>query len=146
LASAVEKVETLPGPYLELGLGNGRTFDHLRETAPDREIFVFERNPAAHPDCSPAEGFLIEGDFTQTLHRASVQIKTKAVLAHCDIGSGLKASDEQLARDISTDLDALLAVGAVILSDQSFERSNWKPMVLPTNVDSGRYFMYIKIA
>ena len=36
LASAAEIVENLPGPFLELGLGNGRTYDHLRELAPDR--------------------------------------------------------------------------------------------------------------
>lgn len=144
LVSAVEQVEALPGPYLELGLGNGRTFDHLREVAPDRDIFVFERNPAAHPDCTPAQRFLIVGDFTQTLNQAAPQINAKAVLAHCDIGSGLKASDEKLAQAISPDLDALLALGAVILSDQPFERPNWAPLALPTGVDPGRYFMYAK--
>ena len=50
LESAIGWVATFPGPYLELGLGNGRTFDHLRQTAPDRDIFVFERKPAAHLD------------------------------------------------------------------------------------------------
>ena len=144
LESAVGRVETLPGPYLELGLGNGRTFDHLRETAPDRDIFVFERKPAAHPDCMPDPEFLIEGDFTETLHRALVQIKPKAVLAHCDIGTGIKVVDEELARQISHDLDALLAIGAVTLSDQSFKKGNWTPFSLPVNVDSGRYFMYAK--
>jgi len=144
LASAVEQVDALPGPYLELGLGNGRTYDHLREVAPNRDIFVFERKPAAHPDCTPAERFLIEGDFTQTLNRAALQIKVKAVLAHCDIGSGLEAADEKLARAISPDLDALLALGAVILSDQPFNRPNWAPLALPTGVDPGRYFMYAK--
>ena len=144
LESAVRRVETLPGPYLELGLGNGRTFDHLRETAPDRDIFVFERKPAAHPDCMPDPEFLIEGDFTETLHRALVQIKPKAVLAHCYIGTGIKVVDEELARQISHDLDALLAIGAVILSDQPFKKGNWAPFSLPVNVDSGRYFMYAK--
>ena len=37
------------GPVLELGLGNGRTYDHLRELLPLREIFVFERDVRAHP-------------------------------------------------------------------------------------------------
>ena len=146
LESAIVRVETFPGPYLELGLGNGRTFDHLRQTAPDRDIFVFERKPAAHPDCTPDPEFLIEGDFTETLRPALKLIKSKAVLAHCDIGTGIKVADEELARQISRDLDALLASGAVILSDQPFKKSNWQPLSLPANVESGRYFMYAKTA
>ena len=33
----------LPGPVLEIGLGNGRTYDHLRGRLPQREIHVFDR-------------------------------------------------------------------------------------------------------
>ncbi|MDX1738439.1 MAG: class I SAM-dependent methyltransferase, partial [Alphaproteobacteria bacterium] len=43
LNSAAELVGARVGHVLELGLGNGRTYDHLREILPDREIFVFER-------------------------------------------------------------------------------------------------------
>ena len=41
------------GVVLELGLGNGRTFDHIRKLLPERDIYVFEREIAAHPDCIP---------------------------------------------------------------------------------------------
>ncbi len=145
LASAARIVESLPGPFLELGLGNGRTYDHLRELAPDREIFVFERSPAAHPDCTPACEFLIEGDFTETLGQRIDQLGKRAVLAHCDIGSGIKDQDMELAGTISSDLDALLCVGAVVLSDQRFDRQNWSPLAVPEGVDIERYFMYSKI-
>ncbi|MCH8923260.1 MAG: hypothetical protein IIA67_08960, partial [Planctomycetes bacterium] len=50
---AAEMIRDLPGPVFELGLGNGRTYDHLRAALPEREIFVFEREVAAHPDCIP---------------------------------------------------------------------------------------------
>ena len=40
LNMAKELVVDVPGPILELGLGNGRTYDHLRELFPDREIFM----------------------------------------------------------------------------------------------------------
>ena len=33
----------MEGPVLELGLGNGRTFDHLRERLPGRRIVAFDR-------------------------------------------------------------------------------------------------------
>ena len=39
-------VEALEGPVLELGLGNGRTYDHLRALFPGRDIYVFERTVA----------------------------------------------------------------------------------------------------
>ncbi len=50
LNKAAGLVGGLPGAVLELGLGNGRTFDHLREILPGREIFVLEREVAAHTD------------------------------------------------------------------------------------------------
>lgn len=144
LAAATERVRSLPGAFLELGLGNGRTFDHLRELAPNREIFVFERSPAAHPACTPSGEFLVEGDFTTTLAQKRAQLQGSAVLAHCDIGSGIKEQDAALARSISTDLDALLCDGAVVLSDQSFDQESWSPLSLPETVEPGRYFMYLK--
>ncbi len=55
LDAAAALVAGLPGPVLELGLGNGRTYDHLREILPAREIFVFERRIAAHPASIPDE-------------------------------------------------------------------------------------------
>ena len=63
---AVSKIATLPGPVLELGLGNGRTYDHLRSKLPGRRIFVFERKVAAHPECIPDDQYLFEGDVEKT--------------------------------------------------------------------------------
>ena len=46
-------VRELEGEVLELGLGNGRTYDHLRQLFPNRKIYVCERRVAAHPNCVP---------------------------------------------------------------------------------------------
>jgi S-adenosyl-L-methionine methyltransferase len=70
LEHAAGQIRDLPGPVLELGLGNGRTFDHLCELLPAREIFVFEREVRAHPDCIPDPAHLILGDVRETLPRA----------------------------------------------------------------------------
>ncbi len=59
---AVELTADLPGAVLELGLGNGRTYDHLRDRMPQRDIYVFERSVAAHPDCIPPADRLFLGD------------------------------------------------------------------------------------
>lgn len=144
LNAAVTHVEEFPGPFLELGLGNGRTYDHLREIAPKRDIYVFERSPAAHPDCTPPEKFLIQGSFNETLKKASSQIEQLAALAHCDIGSGDLGVDRALAAQIGPAISALLAEGAIVLSDQLFDYSDWSAIQLPDGVTVGRYYMYRK--
>jgi hypothetical protein len=40
LRDAARRLEGVPGCIFELGLGSGRTFDHLRQLFPDREIFA----------------------------------------------------------------------------------------------------------
>ena len=60
---AVEEIAAIPGVVVELGLGNGRSFDHLRARLPGREIYVFERNPAAHPASTPSADRLIVGSL-----------------------------------------------------------------------------------
>ena len=63
-AGLIEQVE---GAVLEIGLGNGRTYDHLRELFPGRDIYVCERQVAAHPDCIPPADRLLLGDIRETL-------------------------------------------------------------------------------
>lgn len=50
---ATNQIADIKGDVLELGLGNGRTFDHLRQQLPDRRIWVIDREMNAHPSCVP---------------------------------------------------------------------------------------------
>jgi len=77
LNAAAELVRDLSGPVLEFGLGNGRTYDHLRSLLPGRPIFVFERQVAAHPDCIPPDECLLLGDLHETLEGASAVIERR---------------------------------------------------------------------
>jgi len=67
LDRAAELIRDIDGFVLELGLGNGRTYDHLRSLFSDRKIYVCERQVAAHPDCVPPPDMLILGDMRETL-------------------------------------------------------------------------------
>ena len=60
VAWAALKLVGVPGDILEIGLGNGRTYDHLRETFPDREIWVIDRapKPASGQRASARSGLL----------------------------------------------------------------------------------------
>ena len=131
----------VPGPVLELGLGNGRTYDHLRELFPDREIFVFDRRVAAHPDCIPDERHMMLGDIAETLPGALARIGARAALAHCDMGTGDRDANARLAAAIAPALAALMAPGGVVISDQECRAEDWTPLRLPPGVRPGRYFI-----
>ncbi len=144
LGMAARMIAEVSGPVLELGLGNGRTYDHLREVLPGREIYVFERRVAAHPASIPDDKHLILGDFQQTLPGAIDRIGAPAALVHADVGSGDSSATQALAAFLGLTLPALVAPGAVILSDQDLKPAGTTILPLPDGVESGRYFAYRK--
>src|SRR5262249_58214711 len=97
LDRAVTMTGDLAGPVLELALGNGRTYDHLRTRLPERDIFVFERQVAAHPDCVAPPDRLILGDLRETLPAAYARFPQAAALAHVDIATHDRVASERLA-------------------------------------------------
>ena len=145
LAMAVQTIAGLPGPVLELGLGNGRTYDHLRELMPDREIFVFERKVAAHPDCIPDPAHLFEGEIFETLAWARLRLPMAAALAHTDMGSGDAAGNDAIAAWIAERLPGLLAGGALVVSDQPLRNPVLGPLPLPPGIAPDRYFIYRRV-
>ena len=132
----------LEGPVLELGLGNGRTFDHLRERFPGREIFVFDRKLTAHPGSQPDAAHFIPGDFRATLPSTLERLGAKAALAHCDIGSHDAAASRALAAAIAPLLAPLMVPGGLVLGDQPMAQPDWRELALPEGVEPGRYFIY----
>ena len=138
-ATLVGEVE---GVVFELGLGNGRTYDHLRERLPRREIFVFERKVAAHPSCIPDEAHLLLGDFGATLPAAAERFAGGVALIHGDVGSGRAESDAEVAALLSRTLSPALAPGALVLCDQELTLEGAEPLALPEGVRPGRYYLY----
>ncbi|MGO4573918.1 class I SAM-dependent methyltransferase [Microvirga sp. 2TAF3] len=131
------------GLVLELGLGNGRTYDHLRTRLPDREIYVFERAPAAHPDCMPPEEYLIVGDIFETLPSFIERFGPhSAALIHADIGTGDEEVNSELASRLSPMLDDLLKPSGLLLGDRSFQLPHCSDITARTGIPKGRYFVY----
>lgn len=143
---AIDQVDGLRGPILELGLGNGRTYDHLREITPDRDIYVFEREVAAHPDCVPPDDHLFLGDFTTSLPLAKARLGPVAALAHLDIGTGVKADSTRLAERIAPLVAELLAPGALVISDQEIAAWSENRLALPAAIPQGRIHLYRPVA
>lgn len=139
-------IAELPGPVVELGLGNGRTFDHLRQHLPEREIFVFEGRPAPHPECRPDPEYLVIGDFADTLPGALDRLPGPAALLHSDIGTGDAARNATLAAWLSGVIPDLVAEHGFIASDQRLEDPRLAPWPLPDSVRAGRYHLYRRAA
>lgn len=146
---AVAASGDLAGVALELGLGNGRTYDHLRSRIGHvREIFAFDRQLAAHPGSIPDSNHLLLGDFSETLPALARRLGRAAALAHADTGSGDSLASQAQARGLVPLIDPLLKLGAAVVSDQDMapdQRFAWQKQPLPAGVSEGRYFLYRKI-
>ena len=141
LDAAAAMTRGLDGVVLELGLGNGRTYDHLRGLCPTRAIYVFDRQVAAHPDCAPPADHLFLGDFAATLPQALQRLGATAALAHVDLGSGDRAASENLARLVTPQLRKLMRKGGVLVSDQAMIDPGFRALDLPYGVQPGRYHL-----
>ena len=145
LGVAAEMLSELPGHVLELGLGNGRTYDHIRELMPDRKIYVFDRRIAAHPDTIPPVELTYLGEMSETLPRAARELGATAVLVHADIGGGGQAASDRNATMIAPLLPSLIREGGLVLVDQQLHCSELQALGLPDGVPERRYFMSRRI-
>ena len=147
---AIEAVGDRPGPVLEIGLGNGRTYDHLRSRlGQSRAIFAVDRQLAAHPACVPDREHLLLGEFRDSLPALARRLGPVAALVHADTGSGDEAASHAQAQWLAGLVDALLAPGGVVVSDQDMSvdgrlPQGWRGEALPPDVQPGRYFIYRK--
>ena len=139
---AAQAIAGLPGPVLEVGLGNGRTYDHLRERLPDRDIYVFERRVAAHPSCIPPDERLLLGDVLETLPQAVARFGRSAALIHTDLGTGVAEPDAALHAKVAPHLGNLLNDGGLVIANHPLAVDGWQQLPEPDGVKPGRYFLY----
>ncbi len=136
------EIRDLPGPVFELGLGNGRTYDHLRKLFPTRDIIVFDRSGKSHPDCIPPEENLILGDMVENLEKVQSRFKGQVALVHADTGSHDLAANEALGRIISPLLVPLMRPTGIIVSTDKYYTDEWEALELPDGVDPVEGFLY----
>lgn len=142
---ACDFVRRVDGIVLEVGLGNGRTYDHLREHLPGREIFVFDRAVQSHPDCRPDETHAILGDIVETLPDFVRRRPGQVALAHSDIGNGIPDYGRRMAGAIAAALTDALAPGGIVLSDEEMSIAGTVPVDPPDLMDLRRYFLYRRL-
>jgi hypothetical protein len=109
---------------VEFGLGNGRSYSHLRERFPGREIFCFDRVEHAHPKSRPPADHLILGEFPDVLADPALhrRFEGRVMLLHVDVGSG-GPEDEVIPEQVVERTYRWLVPGAIVLSDQDLTLS-----------------------
>ncbi|PWC32679.1 class I SAM-dependent methyltransferase [Azospirillum sp. TSO35-2] len=131
LAWARDAVAGLDGMVLEVGLGKGRTYDHLRTLFPPRDILVFDMWVRVPPELTPDEDRLFVGDFQATLPAAAERFGRCARFAHADFGSTDRDHDAGQAAWLAPLIDTMMLPGGLVLSDRALDRPNWTPVELP---------------
>ncbi|MEM1075366.1 MAG: class I SAM-dependent methyltransferase [Pseudomonadota bacterium] len=142
LDHAAKLTAGLSGPVFELGLGNGRTYHHMCEIMPDRDIYVLERAVASHPDSTPPENHVILGDVTETLPQVLQRFGAKASLIHADLGGHNAAKNDSFARLVSPLIAPLLTQGGLMVSSDKMYFQDLEETALPFGAVQGRCFIY----
>jgi S-adenosyl-L-methionine methyltransferase len=145
LDHAARLISALPGNVLEFGLGNGRTYDHLRETLPARDIYVFDRQLTAHRSCIPPADRLFLGDVLQTLPSALISLGSDTALANIDIGTGDDGAARELVGLIVPFLVQALKPGAVVVSGMPINHGALRSLALPHGVELDRHFLFSRV-
>ena len=144
LDHAIAATARMEGPVFELGLGNGRTYHHMRETIVGRDIYVFERAVASHPDSTPPEDLTILGDVRETLPATLAKMGPVASLIHADLGGHNAAKNVAFAREVSPLVEPLLAPGGLMVSSDRMFFEGLEEQPLPPDAIEGRCFIYRK--
>ncbi len=145
LDHAAAITRNLPGPVFELGLGNGRTYHHMCEIMPEREIYVFERAIASHPDSTPPDDKVILGDVFETLPAALMRFGATAGLIHADLGGHDAEKNDIFARRVSPLVEPLLEKGALMVSSDRMYFEGLREIDLPPDAVPGRCFIYQRV-
>lgn len=132
------------GAVLEIGLGNGRTYDHLRTSLGAERIYAFDRANNANPRSIPPADRLILGEFAETLPAFAARHPGGAVLVHSDVGLGDLEENARQVIKMSGWVPPLLASGGILLSDQKLDHPALLLQPLPVSIPADRYFLYIK--
>ncbi|WP_417700643.1 class I SAM-dependent methyltransferase [Pseudophaeobacter sp.] len=138
----IRETASLSGPVFELGLGNGRTYHHMKHNVTGRDLYVFERAVASHPDSTPPEDRVILGDVRETLPEALKRFGATASLIHADLGGHNRDKNDAFARLISPLVEPLLAVGGLMVSSDRMYFDALREMPLPSEAVAGRCFIY----
>lgn len=136
---AAREIAGMEGDVLELGLGNGRTYDHLRQVLPDRTIWVIDRVLQPHPSCVPPAETFLQGEAEEMMGEMARR-GLRMALAHYDFGFGNKEKDVAEGARLSPLIAALMKHGGLVVSQQPL--IGFTQVKGPDTIDPERYLFY----
>lgn len=136
---AADLIRDMQGDVLEMGLGNGRTYDHLRQEIPNRRIWVIDRVLKPHPSCIPPDRDFLKGEADAMLAQLARDGRRMA-LAHYDFGHGVKHLDVAEGGALSPLIAAVMVPGGLVLSQQPLV--GFEQIKGPDTIDPDRYLFY----
>jgi SAM-dependent methyltransferase len=142
LNAIAEDVHRLEGDILELGLGNGRTYDHLRELFPDRRIVAFDRDERRDQISRPDDRDMVVGEIQTTV---APYLTAAAALVHADIGTGHPDRDAATLAWLPDTMARALTTGGIAVSGLPLNNAAFEPFPQPAGVPEGRYFLYRRL-
>ena len=139
---ALAQTAGLAGPVFELGLGNGRTYDHLRDHVGAEKVYVFEREVASNPASTPDPEMTLLGDVMETLPQALARFGATARLVHADLGGHNLEKNDRFARLVSPLIEPILAPGGMMVSSDRMYFKTLTERPVPEGAVPGRCFTY----
>ncbi len=139
LNAIIDLVKEVEGPVLEFGLGNGRTYDHLREHFPDRRIIAFDWEIRSYSASTPPAENMVTGNIRDT---GQAFLGINAALAHADIGTGHDEIDAVTLTWLPQLMAGVLTRHGIAVSGLPLEHAELLPLPLPDGIKEGRYFLY----
>ncbi len=136
---AAARIAETPGDILDMGLGNGRTYDHLREILPDRRIWVMDRVLQCHPSSTPPAEDFLQGEAEPMLEKLAENGPCIA-MAHYDLGRGIKEEDVAEATRLSPLIARVMLPGGLLISGQPLV--GFKQFAGPETIAPDRYLFY----
>ena len=134
-----DEVMAMPGQILEFGLGNGRTYDHLRELFAGRRIVAFDREAKSFSASTPQLDSLVLGEIKDT---AAAFLNNEAALAHADIGTGHDDLDAITLTWLPQVMAGATRPGGFAVSGLPLEHPDLVAQPVPSTVPANRYFLY----
>lgn len=142
LEQAAQLIDGVPGAIVDLGLGSGRTYDHMRHLFADREIFAFDGSVNAHPACIPRDGHLILGEIARTLPASYGRFEGPVALIHNDIGTADDLANQIKAEWLTPLIAPIMAKGGVVLTSFAMALPNCVALDPPPQINRRRYYIY----
>jgi hypothetical protein len=133
------------GLILEVGLGSGRVYDHLRCQYPKNRIVAFDFKVDTRPEYSPKPEDTILGDIKETLPNFAAQNPNAVGLIHLDIGDHDHTKATLYYNSLAFHINFMTKKTACILADRKIELDGWENIDLSNLTRQWSYYAIRKI-